>query len=310
VKILFTGASSFTGFWFARQLKAAGAQVTAALRGAPETYQGVRAGRARRLAQEAEIVADCPFGSARFVELIRARDYDVLCHHGAEARDYRSADFDVHAAVAANTLNIRATLAAFAERGGRALVATGSVFEAQEGAGPSPRRAFSPYGLSKGLTFEIVNYWGEALGLAVSKFVIANPFGPFEEPRFVAHAMERWAKGEALEVRTPRYLRDNIHVDLLAAAYARFVAEAAAGGAGRRFGPCGYLETQGAFAERLSRELGPRLKLAAQVKHAEQTDFSEPLARVNLNVIDPADYGWSEAAAWDALAEYYRGRGG
>ncbi len=259
VKILFTGASSFTGFWFVGRLAAAGAEVTAALRGAPEAYSGVRAERARLLSQSAEIVPNCAFGSERFVELVGSRAFDVLCHHGAEARDYRSPDFDALGAAAANTLNIRRTLTLFGERGGKAVVATGSVFEPEEGAGPSPRRAFSPYGLSKRLTWEIVKYWCETLGLPASKFVIANPFGPYEEPRFVAHAVERWAKGETLEVRTPRYVRDNIHVDLLSAAYARFVAQAAAGGEGRRFGPCGYLETQGAFAERLGRELAPRL---------------------------------------------------
>jgi nucleoside-diphosphate-sugar epimerase len=308
VKVLFTGASSFSGFWFVRELAAAGAEVTAALRAAPSTYSGVRAERASLLPQWAEIVPDCAFGSDRFVKLVRMRSFDALCHHGAEARDYRNPDFDALGAAAANTLNIRETLASFAERGGKALVATGSVFEPEEGAGPEPRRAVSPYGLSKGLTWRVIQYWGETLGVRVSKFVIANPFGPFEEPRFVAHAVDRWTKGETLEVRTPRYLRDNIHVDLLAKAYARFVAET--GDQGRRFGPCGYLETQGAFAERLARELGARLRLDTRVTLAAQTDFSEPLARLNLHTIDPAVYGWDEGRAWDALAEFYRERGG
>ena len=309
MKVLFTGASSFTGFWFVGRLAAAGAQVTAALRGSPASYAGVRAERAQWLAPWAEIVPDCAFGSEGFLDLIRTRNFDVVCHHGAEARDYRSADFDVLASVAANTLNLRTTLKLFAERGGKALVATGSVFEAHEGVGPSPRRAFSPYGLSKSLSWEILSHECATLGVPASKFVIANPFGPFEEPRFVAHAVERWSKGEALEVRTPRYVRDNIHIDLLSMAYARFVGEAAAGGSGRRFGPCGYRETQAAFAERLARELGPRLGVASRVRHAEQTDFAEPLARVNADMIDATAYGWDEGKAWDALAGYYRQRG-
>ena len=42
---------------------------------------------------------------------------------------------------------------------------------------------------------------------------------------------------------------------------------------------------------------------------AEQTDFSEPMARINRDLIDAAAYGWDEAKAWDALAGYYRQRG-
>ncbi|MDE3174846.1 MAG: NAD-dependent epimerase/dehydratase family protein [Pseudomonadota bacterium] len=309
MRVLFTGASSFTGFWFVGRLAAAGAEVVAPLRGAVESYEGVRAERVRWLSQWAEIAPDCAFGEPAFLDLIRARRFDVLCHHAAEARGYREPTFDVAGALAANTRNIAEVFETLRERGCKAVVATGSVFEPDEGAGPEPRRAFSPYGLSKGLTWRTIEYWGETLGLPASKFVIANPFGPFEEARFVAHAVGRWAHGEAVEVRTPNYLRDNIHVDLLSMAYAKFVAEAAAGGAGRSFGPCGYMETQGAFAERLGRELGARLGLAGAVKHAVQTDFSEPLARVNSHVIDPAAYGWSEGKAWDALAGYYRQRG-
>ncbi len=308
MRVLLTGASSFTGCWFAKTLMEANVEVVAPLRGKLEDYSGVRAERVALLQHWAKVVPECPFGGDRFLELARSRGYDALCHHAAEVRDYRSPDFDVIGAVAANTLNLRQTLLALREKGLKAVIATGSVFEADEGTGPEPRRAFSPYGLSKGLTFQAVQYWGEALGIPVSKFVIANPFGALEEPRFVSHVVGVWAKSEAVEVRTPQYLRDNIHIDLLARTYARFVSEACAGRAGRRFGPCGYLETQGAFAERLSRELASRLGLEGRVRLAEQTDFSEPLARVNRDQIDPAAYGWSESSAWDVLAEYWRRR--
>jgi UDP-glucose 4-epimerase len=107
-------------------------------------------------------------------------------------------------------------------------------------------------------------------------------------------------------VRTPIYLRDNIHADLLALAYADYVKKAVQGRHAKKFGPMGYVETQGAFTERYAREMRLRLDWKCAVKIPEQTDFSEPLARINTHPLDTAALGWSEPAAWDAIAEYYR----
>lgn len=306
MKVLLTGASSFSGVWFAEKLTAAGAEVVAPLRAAPESYTGVRGSRVRGLTGFAEIVPECSFGSERFMELVASRPFDVLCHHAAHVADYRSPAFDVVGAVAQNTHSLRAVLERMRGLGLRAVVATGSVFEQDEGAGTHPLRAFSPYGLSKGLTWQIVRHWCTVLRLPGAKFVIANPFGPFEEPRFGAYLVNTWRRGETAEIRTPRYLRDNIHVDLLALAYARFVRDTVESGVGRHFGPCGYIETQGSFARRVAAELGPRLGLDCHVRSLKQTDTSEPLVRINTDVIDPAAYGWDEAVAWDAMAAFYR----
>jgi nucleoside-diphosphate-sugar epimerase len=49
MKILFTGGSSFTGFWFIRELARAGHEVVAVFRKKPEEYpDDVRKVRARR----------------------------------------------------------------------------------------------------------------------------------------------------------------------------------------------------------------------------------------------------------------------
>ena len=305
MKVLLTGASSFSGLWFAEKLSAEGAQVIAPLRSSLQSYSGVRARRVERLLKVAEVVPECMFGDDRFLDLVTARSFDALCHHAAQVGDYRSPDFDVTGAVAANTRNLRQILDRMLKAGLKAVVATGSVFEQDEGVGNAPMRAFSPYGLSKGLTWQVIRHWCAVVGAPLAKFVIANPFGPFEEPRFGAYLVNTWRKGEIAEVRTPQYVRDNIHVDLLALAYARFVRETVSAGVGRRFGPCGYLETQGAFAQRVASEMAPRLGLACQVWSLAQTDFSEPLMRVNADIIDPKVYGWDEAKAWDAIADFY-----
>lgn len=303
MRVLLTGASSFTGYWFARLLAEAGHQVVAPLRNTVAAYaEGVRGERVRRLAGFAEIVEDCAFGSPRFIDLAR-RGFEVLCHHAAQVGDYRSPDFDIAAALAANTLNLRTVLAEGAFKG---VVLTGSVFENGEGAGNAPLVAFSPYGLSKALTAQVMEHRCREAGVGYGKFVIPNPFGPLEEPRFCAYLVRTWRAGEVAKVNTPAYIRDNIHVRLLALAYVRYAEEVAAGRAGAKLNPSGYVEAQGVFAERFAREMRGRLGLACGLDLAHQTEFAEPVMRINT---DPAALyvpGWDERAAWDEAAEGYR----
>lgn len=307
MKVLLTGGTSFTGMWFAESLAAAGGQVVAPIRGRLGNYEGVRAVRVNRLAAHANVVEGVSFGDEAFLALIRGQPFDVLCHHAARVADYRSPDFDVALAVNENTRNLRQVLEAMRNQGLRAMIATGSVFEQDEGVGDQPLRAFSPYGLSKGLTWQTLRYWCKVLGVPLGKFVIANPFGRFEEPRFCAYLINTWRKGETAEVRTPLYLRDNIHADLLGLAYARFVRDIAFTGRDARIGPGGYRETQGAFAERFAAEMRRRLGWECGLRLAKQSDFSEPLVRLNTDETDIAALDWNEDKAWAALAAYYNG---
>jgi nucleoside-diphosphate-sugar epimerase len=305
MRVLLTGASSFSGYWFAAKLHAIGIEVVAPLRGRTSAYSGLRGERVRNLDKVARIVSECPFGSSSFIDLIVTQKFDVLCHHAARVTDYRSIDFDVLAALAENTLNIRDIIPQMLGNGLKAVVLTGSIFEANEGAGNVPLQAFSPYGLSKGLTSEVVRYWCTHYAVPLSKFIIANPFGPLEEPRFCAYLIKTWKNNEVAEVITPDYLRDNIHVDLLALSYAQFVKRVAKLKISEKFGPIGYAETQGAFAERFADAMRVRLDWQCATRRLKQTDFAEPLARINTHPIDGSALGWSESAAWDAIAEYY-----
>jgi nucleoside-diphosphate-sugar epimerase len=304
VKILLTGASSFTGYWFANALVAAGHHVVAPLRGSALTNAaGLRDERVRRLSGIAEVVESCAFGSEPFMDLVRAGGYDLLCHHAAQVKDYRSADFDIAGAVADNTANLRAILAALAAGGLKGVVVTGSVFEQDEGAGNPPLVAFSPYGLSKGLTAALVSYRCAEIGMPCGKFVIPNPFGPLEEPRFCNYLIRTWRKGEVARVNTPAYIRDNIHVGLLAAAYARFATEIAGGRRDAKLNPSGYVGSQGDFAERFATAMRPRLRLACDLELGVQTDFAEPIMRVNTQSAALYVGSWDDDKAWDSVAE-------
>ncbi|WP_084241721.1 NAD-dependent epimerase/dehydratase family protein [Variovorax soli] len=307
MRILFTGGSSFTGLWFIKALNEAGHEVVAPLRGEPSDYAGgVRGERVRLLEKHANVVWGAPFGGERFVDVVSKQVFDVLCHHAAQVGDYRSPEFDVAGALAANTRNAHHVLRLMRDKGLSKVVLTGSVFEQGEGAGEAPLRAFSPYGLSKGLTSQYFTYWCSVLQISLGKFVISNPFGPYEEPRFCGYLIKTWKNGLRAGVRTPDYIRDNIHVRLLANAYHVFV-----GGLGnqpglQRINPSGYVEAQGVFAKRFASEMAKRLGLSCDLELSLQTDFSEPRMRVNTDPALAYVGEFDEGAAWDELANYYR----
>jgi nucleoside-diphosphate-sugar epimerase len=310
VRILLTGASSFTGLAFAQALSAAGHDVVAPLRGREGRYvAGVRARRVAALPHSAKVEYDCPFGGDRFLNLCAEGAWDLLCHHAAQVGDYRSAEFDVAGALAANTFGLSKVLTVLRKRGLRAVVLTGSVFEQDEGVGSAPLRAFSPYGLSKGLTAQVFSYWCREIGTRLAKFIIPNPFGPFEEPRFCAYLARSWLESKTPEVRTPLYVRDNIHVDLLAGSYVWLCEQLGKEGSDiLRLAPSGYVESQGAFAQRFAREFGARARIDCPLSLAAQTEFTEPAVRINT---DPAAIllpKWSESASWDAVAAFYTAR--
>lgn len=308
MKILLTGASSFTGLWFARQLVAAGHNVIAPLKGLRDDYTGLRKERVLELGRIAEMVEGCPFGSTAFMDLVRTNDWNILCQHASRVGDYRNPDFDIAGALAENTNNLVPVLNLMLERGLTGVVLTGTVFEQDEGGGDAPLRAVSPYGLSKGLTWQYYRFLSETMGFTLGKFVIPNPFGPYEEPRFCSFLIRSWLKGEIPAVRTPDYVRDNVHVDLLSIGYADFVDRVARDRGQLKYNPSLYVETQGAFATRLATEMAPRLSVPCPINFLDQTDFSEPKTRINTDKISEIGSRWIESRAWDAHAAFYLDR--
>jgi len=305
MRILFTGASSFTGTWFVRELAAAGHDVVATFRRTLDGYEGMRAERVAEVARHADTRPGVCFGDDAFLALVSHEGpWDVLCHHAAEVGDYKSPDFDVASALAANTYQLPEVLSRLSEGGCRRVVLTGSVFERGEGAGSGDLPAFSPYGLSKTFTAETFRWHAAQQGLRLGKFVIPNPFGPLDEPRFTAYLVRCWRQGEVPAVNTPAYVRDNIHVSLLARCYVRFVETLDTGVGFRKLSPSGYVESQGAFAQRFAREFESRLGLPCPLELHPQKSFPEPRVRINVDVPDAEGLDWNESSAWDDLVSH------
>ena len=117
--------------------------------------------------------------------------------------------------------------------------------------------------------------------------------------------MKNWLAGATPNCSSPAYVRDNIHVSLLAKAYARFA---------RRYQPTaspGPIPADMPRARAPSRSAWPRRcapawELPCPVELKKQVDFPEPRVRINTDPVDADALGWDESAAWDEMANYYR----
>jgi hypothetical protein len=157
------------------------------------------------------------------------------------------------------------------------------------------------------MSFELFRLECRRVEICLRKFVIPNPFGPYEELRFTSHAVREWSEGRVPIVFSPHYVRDNIHVSLLAKTYCRFCERALEANSPRHWAPSGYVETQGTFARRFAREIGTRLGRDLHFQFQEQSEFTDPRARFNSQPATDLVDEWLEEDAWAELTEYYRG---
>jgi nucleoside-diphosphate-sugar epimerase len=309
MRVLLTGASSFTGHWIARALAAQGAEVTAVCRGRPETYDAPRRARIEAVARSAAVVFDRPFGAPAFLQLLdEALPFDVLCLHHAEVGDFRRPGFNALDAARSDTLGLALVLERMSRRGLARLVHTGTVFEAGEGDGDRPLRAIGAYGLAKTLTAQIVGHLAAEAGVQTIKITIPSPFGAGQGGGFVAYLVCEWQRGRIPVLDHPDRLRDFVPADLLAEHYARLVMGASRPVVAGRSNPSGYVETVAGFARRLARELGPRLGIDCPIRASEPPKPSlEPQRRFNTEPLpglcDPA----RQRACFDRLAACHAG---
>lgn len=299
MKILFTGASSFTGFWFVSKLAEKGHEVHAICRKSLDSYEGLRKKRLHLLSKLCQIHESTEIGSFSWNQLIAKETFDLFCHHAAETTDYKSPYFDPGDAVAKNTQNARLFLEKLKEKGCNRLLLTGSFFESMEG-GSLDNRAFTPYGLSKSLSYQIFLFHAEALSLKLGKFVIPNPFGPYEEYKFTSYLIDSWKQKKIPKIQTPKIIRDNIPVDALAVSYANFASNLSSEKGVQTCRPSGFVETQLAFTQRFAREIEKRVFYPCPFTIEENPIYQEPMELKNE---ESALKDWDENRFWTEWAK-------
>ncbi|MEN8661305.1 MAG: NAD-dependent epimerase/dehydratase family protein [Lentimonas sp.] len=308
MNIFFTGASSFSGYWFCQELARRGHRVYATFtKESVEAYpkEGYVRERVERLQSCVTPIWNAASGSAKFFEALKEQSWGAICLHGSFVSDHKSANFPVDHALEKNTRGLEAMIEWLADHGSPPIYWTGTYYEANEGSGSESFRNFSTYALSKQLSWEYLCFYCERFQLPLLKFVMPNPFGPLEGRGFSTYLAKTWLRGDIATVQTPDYVRDNAPVDLLAELYSQFVEKPSSSAIISRMCPSCYAETQGDFAKRFARKMVERLSIPCELKFLEQSDFSEPMIRKNLDDAKALSHTWNENAFWDLLASWY-----
>lgn len=298
-----TGASSFTGAWFARTLAARGHEVLCALRGPASGGDALRRHRLALL-EGCEVAELAPFGTEAFLALLEERaPFDVLALHGWAGGDHRRVDLPVDEAVAATTFRLTSVLDALIRAGGAVVVLTGTVFESGEG-GPDPETPpLDRYGLAKSLIRERVRHAVAEAGLRFHRFVIPHPIGPGDKPGLVADLANAWLAGRPAMLRSPATVRDLVPVDLLGLDYARYCEQALAGDAAAVRRPSGRIATLAEQAEQIAAALRARWDRPCRIEIRADAAAAPP--RVNREPCAASHPDWSAERFWDRLAEYH-----
>lgn len=238
-------------------------------------------------------------GSEEMVKSLSQAKAETFIIHAHPMEGFKSQEYDLGAVIHQMTHNLHNEIKSFVNAGGQRVIYSGSVFEPNTQLATAPNVAASKYGISKAVVWESLRRECEFFGVSLSRVTIPNPFGVGEIGRFGNYLTGEWRIGTTPVVKTPDYIRDNIHVRELATRYADFVIENSFENQNLR--PSGYIESQLAFAQRMAFEFSVRSGKTLLVDSETQIDFFEPLVLIN-DGSKSTSFAEKESEFWD---EYF-----
>ena len=216
MKFLISGASSFTGYWISLYAMNYGYTVFAMFTKRYDEYTGIYKKRIDSLIKFGCIpLWECVFGSNKMLSLLAQKEmrHATLGIHGAYTIDYKNEElFQLDCAILSGIFNLE-KITDIAKKNNQSIIYTGSAFEG--GIFPPSGK----YGLSKLLTGNAIRELCNFKGISFVHFIVANPFGPFQQGRFFNHVFNSLKNGYAPDIQDPWTIQDNILVESLSKIY-------------------------------------------------------------------------------------------
>jgi nucleoside-diphosphate-sugar epimerase len=297
MKVVFSGISSMSGAMIARELLLRDVSIVGLARTPLRLQSEIVSKRLLDIEDSISWIENVTHGSEAMVQSLSQAKADTFVIHAHPMEGFKSQEYDLGSVINEMTSNLHNEIKSFANAGGQRVIYSGSVFEPNTQLGTAPNVAASRYGISKAVVWESLRRECDIIGVSLSRVTIPNPFGVGEIGRFGNYLSGEWNLGKTPIVKTPDYIRDNIHVRELAIRYADFVTENCFDSQNLR--PSGYIESQIGFAQRMALEFSARSGKTFRVGSERQLDFIEPLVLINdgsksNSFAEKESYYWDE----------------
>ncbi len=288
-----TGATSFSGYWFARQLILDGHELTI-IRSRSDNTGHEENLWLSKLDNESLSFRELSFLQESTPRLL----FDAILLHGSFMEDRRSPNFNVDLAVK-KTLGVTKWIKEHFKA--ECVIHTGTFSEEDEGVGESPLNNFNPYSESKSLIYK--EHLKMFHGVPFLKFIMPNPFGRFQQNNIFSFLEKTWAKNEIPLILQPNYIRDYVPVDLLAISYSNLVDSFRRGNyLSDSYSPSYFAMSNRDMFNLYASEISSRIGRNLEIHFGEQKDYSESRVRVNRDSLHILSEKWSLDKFWDSLA--------
>lgn len=250
--ILITGITSFTGLYIANIIsKSKQYNVQALLQHNYQDYTGIKKERLELSHNNIQFIEQCSLASDKLISQIELIQPSVFINHAFNTLNYRSPDYNIMSNLSDCGSNIASIIKALKNNNCKLLIHTGSIFE------PKSSRDYNkttPYGLSKKLAWNLIEYYCQVWQLPCVKLNIPNPYGYLENTdRLLPVLYKQIQNNQEFTLYNAQYIQNNIQVENLAEYYLQavnlgqntlpedFVYE---------INPVGHIETQKSFIYR------------------------------------------------------------
>tara|TARA_B100000579_G_scaffold422505_1_gene424602 strand:- start:1163 stop:2071 length:909 start_codon:yes stop_codon:yes gene_type:complete len=277
MRLLFLGASSFTGYHFVNKISDNKQnKIYCTLTKNLNKYKSTRLERIKLLNKKKNIffINKVKFGDKKFIKLLSRKKFDIICLHHASTKNYNNdLKFNLNKSIKENTPNIRKVFSKIHNQ--TTIIVTNTIYQKIN---EKKYKAVNKYGISKSITYDKIKSICKEFDFKLKSIFITNPWGILEEKKLNYYLINNWLKNKKTFISHPNYIRDNIYIDKLTKYYLKILNS---NSTKINYFPSGYCSTNKVFIEAFKIKFEKFFNKKVKIEYANNAKYSQPMSRIN-----------------------------